>query len=120
VPREVRITEHAVDRYQERVDPGASRQESLLALQQFAALGRRTVRPRHWMGTCRLGPGVQCIYWATRPGICLLVCNDAAVTAITRRLCQQTKSPVRLSAARPELTPQRRWRWDGDLNTEAA
>jgi hypothetical protein len=45
----VAVTAHAVDRYLQRVDGRASRQEARLAIMQIASLGRLRAVPRHWL-----------------------------------------------------------------------
>jgi len=112
------VTEHAVDRYLDRVDPAASRQEARAALHRILCLGRRRSRPRHWMRTERLEPDLSFVYWAGLPDVCLLVVDEAVVTVKTRKLFRE--EPRRhLQALPPPPREERRWRWDGSLDEAA-
>jgi hypothetical protein len=109
------ITAHATRRYQERVDPGASRAEARLALEQIASLGRASARARHWTRRGALEPGTVCIYWASRPGVGLIAKDGAIIIVVPRELCrgQARRRPVRLIKPPPDR--ERRWRWNGEL-----
>lgn len=84
--RSLRIADHAVLRFQERVDPAASTVAARTAIQQIALLGKASSRPRHWMCDTRSTPGTIYIYWQQRPGVALLVRNGCVVTVYTRKL----------------------------------
>jgi len=116
-----RISSHAVTRYQERVDQGASRLEARLALQQLVAQGRVRPTPRHWMRDRFYQPGVCFIYWSGRPGVCALLVDDAVVTVKTRALCQGTPRPQHLtSLPRPSWDEEPKWRWNGLIDVDEA
>lgn len=114
------VTNHAIDRWRERVDGGASPLGSRLAIEQILALGRWRSTPRHWMRDARSGDGVRFVYLAARPHVCVVVRDGAAVTVLTRASSGRiTRCSVR-EGRRPNLE-LRRWRWDGELDVlEAA
>src|SRR4051794_33451574 len=83
--RPLRISRHAIERYQQRVEPGSSLLAARLRLGQMVALGRTRATPRHWMrGQVSLTPGLRFLYWAQRPNLCALVMNDVVITVLTR------------------------------------
>jgi hypothetical protein len=120
----VAVSSHAVDRYIERVDRRASRQEALFGLGQIVALGRSRPLPRHWLRD-HVAPaaGLTFLTWCQRPGICLLVRDGVVVTVITRAMCGP-QTDHHLAAVRRE--PHRsaaetaRWRWNGMLELDEA
>jgi hypothetical protein len=121
-----RITRHIIDRYRERVDTCASVAEAGMAIQQILSLGRWRVTPRSWMSENEPAPGVRFVYWAKRPGLCVVILDGAAVTVVTRSLAQNTRQR-RFSVAvdhdrrvrHAQLEPVDRWRWDRDLGEAA-
>lgn len=121
----IRVTKHVVDRYIEFVDPGASRTEARLAVRQIVDLGRRRPRPRSWMTEDAPGPGKLFAYWAGRPGVCILIVGDAAVTLVTRDRARSSRAlrlslvPAGVPTRRPKLELVEPWRWDGDLGEAA-
>jgi hypothetical protein len=86
VRRLPRVSGHAVERYLERVEPAASRQEARAALHRLLCVGRRRSRPRHWMRGERVEPGLTFVYGALSPGVCLLVRDEVVLTVKTREL----------------------------------
>ena len=84
--RSLRVPDHAVLRFQERVDPAASAVEARMAIQQIARHGKACSRPRHWMCDTRSAPGTVYIYWQQRSGVALLVRDGCVVTLYTREL----------------------------------
>jgi len=111
------LSAHAIERYRQRVDPAASRQEARAALDRIVSLGHRRSRPRHWMRGERIAPGLRFVYWAGRPEVCLLLLDDVVVTVKTRELFRAEPRHLR-----PLPRPRReeaRWRWDGLLDEAA-
>src|SRR4051812_48130948 len=113
------ITHHALDRYQDRVDGSATRQEARMAIRQILSLGRRRARPRHWMTEDKPGPGKHFFYWSERPGVCVVVVDGVAVTVVTRALARSSRD-TRLTliqgggqttSRRARLKPVEPWRW---------
>jgi hypothetical protein len=84
--KSLQVPDHAVQRFQERVDSAASAVEARMAIQQIARLGKASSRPRHWMCDTRSAPGTVYIYWHQRPGVALLVRDSCVVTIYTRKL----------------------------------
>jgi hypothetical protein len=84
--RSLRVADHAVLRFRERVDPAASPVGARTAIQQIARLGKASSRPRHWMCDTRSTPGTVYIYWQQWPGVALLVRDGCVVTVCTRKL----------------------------------
>jgi hypothetical protein len=96
-----RISQHAITRYVERVDHGASRTEARVALMRLLALGKARSVPRHWMRRdgVKPQPGMLYVYPSERPGVCLLVRDGTVLTVITRALCSG-KRPRHLRVVR--------------------
>jgi hypothetical protein len=119
------LSAHAVARFQERVDPGASPLEARLALGRLVALGRVRATPRHWMrADVEPCPGVRFIYWSSRPDVCAVARDGVVVTVLTRRLCRgvTSRSHLRVVPQRPpdlRLVEVPRWRWDGSIEEVA-
>jgi hypothetical protein len=103
--REIRITAHAIERYQERVDPESSWLAAHLAIRKLLATGRSRPTPRHWMRR-PVEPGTTFIFSASYPGVCAIVTDGRAVTIITRELARSAPGRViRAEAPRPRLAP---------------
>lgn len=103
--REIRITAHAIERYQERVDPESSWLAAHLAIRKLLATGRSRPTPRHWMRR-PVEPGTTFIFSAWHPGVCAIVTDGAAVTIITRELVRSTPArAIAAEAPRPRLAP---------------
>ena len=119
------LTAHAVARYRERVDRGASFTEARLALGALVAQGHARTTPRHWMrADVQPAPGVRFIYWSKRPDVCAVARDGHVVTVLTRQLCRgvTSRSSLRLVADQPpdlRLVVAARWRWDGSLDEAA-
>jgi hypothetical protein len=119
------LTAHAVARYRERVDRGASLLEARLALAALVTRGRARTTPRHWMrDDVRAGPGVRFIYWSARPDVCAVARYGHVVTVLTRQLCRSSTRHSHLRAVpdRPpdlRLVATERWRWDGSIDEAA-
>lgn len=118
--REITLSAHAIDRWIERVDPGASRLEARFALDQMVQRGHVRPTPRHWTDVDP-APGLTLIYWFQRPSVCALVVNDVVVTVLTRELCKNTalRSRAALETAGVSRLDRRprydeaRWHWTG-------
>src|SRR5262245_34020538 len=122
VTRPPRISLHAVERYQQRVDPAASRVEARLALTRFVALGRHRPMPRWWMRDyVRRGPGVTFCYFAERPDVWAIITEHTVVTVVSRSMFRTARrhSHIRpVEETRPSTTAveRARWRWDGQVD----
>ncbi|HEY7065734.1 MAG TPA: hypothetical protein VII06_29940 [Chloroflexota bacterium] len=112
------ISRHAVERWQERVEPGASALGARLALRALLDAGRVRPTPRHWTRVTP-EPGLCFVYAADQPGVCALVRDRVVVTVLTRALCRASRRPT------PDVLPMPVWgcwqrpslcleRWDGD------
>jgi hypothetical protein len=94
----VRITKHAIERYQARVNPKASQDDARLMLCRMVCMGHVRSTPRHWMRTAAKTPGLVFVYWSQMPGVCALVLNGALITVITRKTCQTRRDHLQLVA----------------------
>jgi hypothetical protein len=90
------ITWHALQRWQERVDPNASTELARRDVFEFVACGRIRPTPRHWTDV-QPHPGLTFVYWWTRPGVCALVQGGAVVTVVTRGLVRGNWTRMRNS-----------------------
>ena len=91
-PATLTITEHAVQRYRERVE----RVPRWLALRRIRAMIRTaswTSRPCSWMAVV-LHPGTVYGYGAARPDVCLLVRDGAVVTVLSHRFLAAGGAPT--------------------------
>lgn len=88
-PRTPTLSAHAIERWQERVDPSAPRRDAATDLLRFVLSGRRRPTPRHWTAV-RPQPGVWFVYDAEQPGVCAVVVDRTVVTVLTRALCRAT------------------------------
>jgi hypothetical protein len=117
------LTNHAVERFHERVIPNSSKLEAQLALQQFVSLGRLRPNPRHWMSDQHPEPGKRFIYWAGRPRVCAILVDNTVVTVITAELVRASGRRTVRSVAPPRPQPpltKKRWRWDRMVDTPQA
>jgi hypothetical protein len=116
-PNHVYISGHAIQRWRERVDPGTRVPAARAALARFLAHGRSRSTPRHWMSVVKQSPGVRFVYSSDMPGVCVLVRDGAALTVVTRTLCQaacrgqRERRRARSGAHRGVRAPQRSRRW---------
>lgn len=97
-----RISLHAVERWQQRIDPDTSFETASLELSSFVRDGRSRPTPRRWMRDVKRSPGLRFIYSQEHPGVCVLVQGDTALTVLTRSLC---RSKVQLSRGRRSPHP---------------
>jgi hypothetical protein len=79
-----RITTHARERWQERVDPALAPHQAREGLAEFIANGRIRPRPRHWTDVDP-EPGLAFVYWWARPDVVALIREATVVTVIGRR-----------------------------------
>jgi hypothetical protein len=100
------VPDHAVLRFQERVDSAASAVEARMAIQQIARLGKASSRPRHWMCDTRSEPGTVYIYWHQRPGVALLVRDGCVVTVYTRKLTRGARQRRRERSREGRIQPR--------------
>lgn len=98
--RRAKLTLHALQRWQQRVESNA---DAHAALSEFVAGAHRRSRPRHWT-VVDPAPGLSFLYWARRPDICALVLNDTVVTVLARsRHLRDLRLDDQLSGARAAL-----------------
>ena len=88
--RSQRITQHAVQRFIERVDGAATPSGAADRIAAMLMTGRVRPNPRWWTGS-RPEPGTVFVYSATEPEACLLATRDAVVTVVSRDLCAVTR-----------------------------
>ncbi len=82
------VSAHAIQRYQERVDPTVSRREALRDIREVVNEGKARPRPRHWTHV-DARPGSRYVYWAGRPGVCVVMRDGAVVTVFSRQACSE-------------------------------
>jgi hypothetical protein len=87
----VRISRHAVDRWQQRVDRDSTFAMARRDLTSFLATGRVRPTPRFWMRELRPSGGLRFVYSARFPGVCVLVREGMAVTVVTRGLMRRSR-----------------------------
>ena len=88
------ISNHAIERYQQRVNPTASRQDALDAIRSILSNATSRSRPRHWMRVAATAPGTRYLYSAAAPHVCLVKANGVIVTVHSRRVCAAWAAPV--------------------------
>jgi hypothetical protein len=88
--RSQRITQHAVQRFIERVDGAATPSDAADRIAAMLKTGRVRPNPRWWTGS-RREPGTVFVYSAAEPEACLLATRDAVVTVVSRDLCAVTR-----------------------------
>ena len=88
------ISNHAIERYQQRVNPTASRQEALDAIRSILSNATARSRPRRWMRVAATAPGTRYLYSATAPHVCLVKSNGVIVTVHSRRVCAAWARPM--------------------------
>src|SRR4051812_12638338 len=99
------VSDHAVERYTERVQAGASSLEARMALGRLIALGRVRVTPRHWMREgVKPAPNLRFVYWSGQPHVCAVVRDDVVVTVLTRTLCSRSAHPRHASRRAVAIT----------------
>jgi hypothetical protein len=101
------VTAHAIERYQARVDPTASRRAGLRAIREIVADGKNRSKPRHWTNV-GARPGCRYVYSAKHPGICLVIRGGAVVTLFSRTTCSQWRPAPDGGAAARSPQPYRR------------
>lgn len=100
------ITRHAIERYQQRVDPRASVREAAVALNRILDRAATCSRPRRWSRVIGQAPGTRYLYSAERPGVCLVVAGGAVVTVHSRTLCAAWRQLAPVDRVR---SPRPRW-----------
>ena len=119
-----RISQHAVQRYSDRVDRASPPAVARLQIAEILARGRWRAWPRHWMRGTSSPPGTRFVYWAELPGVCVIVIEGTAVTLITRQLTRARRMSPPASIGhngRPHraLREDARWRWNGEIEQPA-
>ena len=109
------ITKHAIERYQQRVDTGASTREAAIAISEILDRAAVSSRPRHWSRVVAQAPGTRYLYAADRPGVCLVVAGAAVVTVYSRPVCAAWRRDMaswgRPRSSRPRLPEMLRFDW---------
>lgn len=112
----VRLTDHAIERYQQRVELGCSGHTARVRLEQMIAFGRTRSTPRHWMrDRVSPTPGLRFLYWAQCPNICALLFGNAVVTVVTRSMFEPRRPSQARRVGRPRTLGASRWRWNGQI-----
>lgn len=106
------VTRHAIERYQQRVDPRASAREAAVAISGIAEAAAVCSRPRRWSRVIAQAPGTRYLYSADRPGVCLVVAGGAVVTVHARSVCAAWRAALASDNSRRLRRPGRRD--DGD------
>jgi hypothetical protein len=88
--RSQRITQHAIQRFIERVDEAATPSGAADRIAAMLKTGRVRPNPRWWTGS-RPEPGTVFVYSAAEPDACLLATRNAVVTVVSRDLCAITR-----------------------------
>lgn len=114
------ITRHAIERYQQRVDPRASVREAAVALSRILDRAAVCSKPRHWSRVIGQAPGTRYLYSSDRPGVCLVVAGGAVVTVHSRVVCAAWRQ-MRTVEDRSR-SPRPRWRGPAteDMRADAA
>lgn len=95
--RRYRISQHAIERFQQRVGPLPDR-AARAAIRAIASTGHRRSRPRHWMreaATAGVDPGgatATFVYNFRIPDLCLLLRGDTIVTVYSRADCRRWRA----------------------------
>lgn len=112
----LRVTRHAIERYQQRVEPGRSYEGARRRLEQMVGLGRTRSTPRHWMrGKVAPTPGLRFLYWSQLPNVCALLKDGVVITIVTRSMFSGPHSSTAAPAGRLPQTDVSPWRWDGRI-----
>ncbi len=85
--RRLTISNHAVQRYLERVAPTVSSTEAVRQIRSILASANSRSRPRWWTRVAGERPGCRYLYSASRADICLVVRNGVVVTVFSRAVC---------------------------------
>jgi len=88
--RNPRITNHAIQRFIERVDRSASPVEAASRIRAMLDHGKTRPTARRWTGS-RPTPGTMFVYSADEPQACLLATREAVVTVVARDLCAASR-----------------------------
>ena len=102
-----RITQHAADRYRQRVEDISS-VEAARRLAFLASDATRRPTPRRWT-TVESKPGILFLYPHSDPDVCLIVKNDTVVTVLSRPVCSSwRKNQLDLTERRRRRDPYHR------------
>src|SRR4051812_20701539 len=83
---QIRITHHALLRWQQRVSPGASPAAAAADIERLVIQGRSRPTARAWMRGTAAAPGSRFVYSAEFPGVAAILRSDAVLTIITKDL----------------------------------
>jgi hypothetical protein len=90
-PAQPRISQHAIDRYRQRVAP-VGPAEAAQRLAEFAADSTRRPTPRRWTEAAP-SPGVLFLYPHADSDICLVMKGNTIVTVFSRVVCLSWRTP---------------------------
>lgn len=103
------ISNHAIQRFQERVAPSSSNRDALSQIRSILVSANRRSRPRWWTRVAGERPGCRYLYSARRADVCLVVRDGVVVTVFSRSVCAAwrasqpaTDRPVRHLRAAPD------------------
>jgi hypothetical protein len=99
------VSSHAIDRYQQRVRPAATRLEALAEIRAIASRAKARPRPRWWTRVAGDRPGCRYLYCASRPDVCLVVKDGVVLTVFTRQVCARWRAALEGSDHARWLTP---------------
>lgn len=94
------VSSHAIERYQQRVRPAATRLEALAEIREIVSRARVRSRPRWWTRVAGERPGSRYLYCASRPDVCLVVRNGVIVTVFSRQVCALWRAAALADSAR--------------------
>jgi hypothetical protein len=86
------VSSHAIDRYQQRVRPTATRLEAVAEIKAIASRARARPHPRWWTRVAGERPGCRYLYCASRPEVCLVVKDGVVLTVFSRQVCAQWRA----------------------------
>ena len=89
------VTQHAIERCQQRVAPSLSRDEAHALLLAMLSRGRSRATPRKWTkGSVSPTQKLRFVYWSELPDVCGLVVDHTLVTVVTRPMCRRQRPAV--------------------------
>src|SRR5688572_8909441 len=81
------MSQHAVQRYLERVAPGSPVGVAVKTMEHILQTARVRSKPRRWMKGVTVRPGSRYLYAADHPNVCLVLVGEVVVTVYSRRVC---------------------------------
>lgn len=113
--RDLRISVHAVERFQQRVEP-MRWDRTVQAIAALARTAKTRTQPRHWMrGLGIHQPETTYLYNSLFPDVCMIVRNHCIVTVYTRAPCRIWRDE---RPARPPIGSRERRHTHGRPHTQ--